>query len=255
MFYVPVRWICSVRQRFRRRYLPDEQPGEVKLDQDDVIRICQRVIDNDLDTGLVADQFEISRRRVQQLAKEYRDSGDIPQLETPGRTAYAEYPEDLYDHVTDNPNKQGRRRPWVRFERQYAGVTAHMDWYTNTQGQQVLTVEDDASRRVFEMIETDASSASQSVELLNRVREDWEPPVPILEVITDHGSEFINTRQDERPCLDHEFEAYLHDHEIEHTLCEVGRPHSDCCDSLPPGIRQTPVSGRETAAIATWCRK
>ena len=101
----------------------------------------------------------------------------------------------------------------------------------------------------------ESSSASQSVELLNRVREDWEPPVPILEVITDHGSEFINTRQDERPCLDHEFEAYLHDHEIEHTLCEVGRPHSDCCDSLPPGICQTPVSGRETAAIATWCRK
>ena len=58
----------------------------------------------------------------------------------------------------------------VRFERQYAGVTAHMDWYTNTQGQQVLAVEHDASRRVFEMIETDVSSASQSVELLDRVR-------------------------------------------------------------------------------------
>jgi transposase len=185
----------------------------VKLDQDDVTRICQRVVDHDLDTGLVADQFEISRRRVQQLAKEYRDSGEIPQMETPGRTAYAEYPDALeervlelrqrlgagavaiahvlrvrddlsiahnrvhaileeYDHVTDNPNKQGRRRPWVRFERQYAGVTAHMDWYTNEQGQQVLAVEDDASRRVFEMIETDVSSASQSVALLDRVRED-----------------------------------------------------------------------------------
>ena len=32
-------------------------------------------------------------------------------------------------------------------------------------------------------------------------------------------------------------------------------PHSDCCDSLPPGIRQTPVLGRETAATAMWCRK
>jgi putative transposase len=51
--------------------------------------------------------------------------------------------------------------------------------------------------------------------------------VPILEVITDHGSEFINTRQDDRPCLDHEFESYLHDHEIKHTLCKVGRPQSN----------------------------
>ena len=60
------------------------------------------------------------------------------------------------------------------------------------------------------MIGTGASSASQSVELLDSVREEWEAPVPILEVITDHGSEFINTHQDERPCLDHKFEAYLH---------------------------------------------
>jgi len=90
-----------------------------------------------------------------------------------------------------------------------------------------LAVEDDASRRVFDMIETDASSASRSVELLDSVREDWRAPVPILEVITDHGSEFINTRQDERPCLDHEFERYLVENEITHTLCKVGRPQSN----------------------------
>lgn len=88
---------------------------------------------------------------MQQLAKAYRDSGEIPQLDTPGRTLYAEYPADLEDrvlalhqrrdagavaiahvlrtrddisiantrvhailkeadHVTDNPNKQGRER-------------------------------------------------------------------------------------------------------------------------------------------------
>jgi len=58
----------------------------------------------------------------------------------------------------------------------------------------VVAVEDDASRRVFDMIETDGSSASQSVELLDNVRTENDAPVPILEVITDHGSEFINTR-------------------------------------------------------------
>jgi len=55
-----------------------------------------------------------------------------------------------------------------------------MDWYTNTEEQQVLAVEDDGSRRVFDMIETEASSASQSVELLDSVREDLDTPVPIL---------------------------------------------------------------------------
>ena len=240
----------------------------MKLDQDDVTRICQRVVDHDLATAFVAEQFEISQRRVQQLAKEYRDTGDIPQLETPGRKPYADYPDDLEDrilelhqrlgagavaiahilrnrddisiandrvhailleaeHVNENPNKQGRRRPWVRFERKYAGVTVHMDWYQNDRGDQVLAVEDDASRRVFDMIETDSSSAAASVELLDSVCENWDAPVPILEVITDHGSEFVNTRQEERPCLEHAFKQYLHENDIKHTLCKVGRPQSN----------------------------
>ena len=44
----------------------------------------------------------------------------------------------------------------------------------------------------------------------------------ILVIITDHGSEFINPHRDDRPCLDPEFERFLHDNDIEHTLCEVG---------------------------------
>jgi putative transposase len=240
----------------------------MKLAQDDATRICQRVVDHGVDTGLVAEQFEISRRRVQQLAKEYRESGEIPQLETPGRRSYAEYPDDLeervldlrqrlragavviahvlrvrdglsiannhvheilqeHDYVSENPTKQGRKRPWVRFEREHAAVTVHMDWYQNDRGQQVLAVEDDASRRVFDMIETDSSSASQAVELLESINEEFDSPVPILEVITDHGSEFLNPRQDDRPCLDHEFERFLHDNDIAHTLCKVGRPQSN----------------------------
>jgi putative transposase len=132
-----------------------------------------------------------------------------------------------HDHGSENPAKQGRKRPWVRFEREHAAVTVHMDWYQNDRGQQVLAVEDDASRRVLDMIETGSSSASQAVEFLESVDEEFDSPVPILEVITDHGSEFVNPRQDDRPCLDHEFERFLHDNDIEHTLCKVGRPQSN----------------------------
>jgi hypothetical protein len=57
---------------------------------------------------LVAEQFEISRHRVQQLAKEYRDSGEILQLEAPGRTAYAEY---LLGHVVIGDDANGRSIP------------------------------------------------------------------------------------------------------------------------------------------------
>lgn len=74
-----------------------------------------------------------------------------------------------------------------------------MDWYQNDRGDRVLGVEDDASRFVFDIIETDASSAAASGELLDQIRSDWSWPVPILEVITDHGSEFVNTHAEERP--------------------------------------------------------
>jgi len=240
----------------------------MKLEQDDIDRICTRVVDHDMDTKIVAEQFDISRRRVQQLAKQYRESGDLPHLDTPGRKPYADYPADLearileiyraydfgaeavshvlrvrdgltidtnhvhdileeYEHVTDNPTKQGRQRPWVRFERDYAGVTVHIDWYQNDRGDHVLGVEDDASRFVFDMLETDASSATASVDLLDSVRDEYETTVPILEVITDHGAEFVAPHQDERPCLDHAFERYLHDNDIRHSLCAVGRPQSN----------------------------
>jgi hypothetical protein len=71
----------------------------VKLDQDDVTRICQRVVDHELNTQFVAYQFEISRRRVQQLAQTYRETDEIPELETPGRKPYAEYPTGLDDRI------------------------------------------------------------------------------------------------------------------------------------------------------------
>jgi len=56
---------CSVWERFRQHYSTLNRADEVKLDQEDVDRICRRVVNHGLDTQLVADQFEISRRRVQ----------------------------------------------------------------------------------------------------------------------------------------------------------------------------------------------
>jgi transposase InsO family protein len=124
--------------------------------------------------------------------------------------------------VTENPNKQGRRRPWVRFERDYSLVTAHLDWFHNSREQWVLAIEDDASRFVYDLIETDGASAERTVELLDEVCQTYETDIPILEVITDHGSEFVNTHQDDRPDRDHAFEGYLHEKDIEHSSVRSG---------------------------------
>jgi transposase len=170
----------------------------VKLDQDDVDRICRLVVNHDLDTEYVADRYDISRRRVQQLAKDYRETSTLPTIETSGRKPYAEHPADLVirvldphelheqgaqaiahilrhqdgitidnnrvhailqaaDNVTENPAKQGRQRPWVRFGWDYSLVTVHLDWYQNDRDDWVLAVEGDASRKVLGMIDNDCS--------------------------------------------------------------------------------------------------
>lgn len=72
---------CSIRQRFRRHYLSNARPGEVKLDLEDVTEYIS-MLSIQHDPGLVVEQFEISRRRVQHLTKAYRDCGEFPILET-----------------------------------------------------------------------------------------------------------------------------------------------------------------------------
>lgn len=83
--------------------IPDNRPGVMKFDQVNVAEIYQRVVDHDMNTGAVPEQFDISRRSVQQLAKQYRNNGEIPQLETRGRKPYAEYPDDLVQRVLESP--------------------------------------------------------------------------------------------------------------------------------------------------------
>ena len=240
----------------------------MKLDADDVTRICRLVVDHELNTRYVADRYDISRRRVQQLAKEYRETGEIPTIETPGRKPYAVYPPDLiervlelyalheqgaaaiahilrerdgitidnnrvheilqeYDNVIENKNKQGRRRPWVRWERDHSFITVHLDWYQNSRKDWVIAVEDDASRKILGMIETDSRSTAAAIELLEEAREEYDATGEILEVITDHGAEFYANTRDKHGEADHTFEQYLADHGIKHTLCAVGRPQSN----------------------------
>lgn len=47
----------------------------------------------------MTEQFEINRRRVQQLFRQYRQEDEIPTVETTSRSAYADYPDNLESQV------------------------------------------------------------------------------------------------------------------------------------------------------------
>ena len=92
-----------------------------------------------------------------------------------------------------------------------------MTWDRNDRGDQVLVVEDDASRYTFDLIETDRSSAAASVVMIVagpdpcRYHRSW---LSVREHVTGWS-------------LSHDFEGHLHDNGIMQTLDKVGRPQSN----------------------------
>lgn len=91
----------------------------------------------------------------------------------------------------------------------------------------MLGVEDDASRKVLGMVETNTRSAQQSVKLLDVVRLEYASTGEILEGITDLGSEFYAPNRDEDGEASHPFEGHLDELGITQMLCAVGQPQSN----------------------------
>ncbi len=75
------------------------------LTQEEVRRIVLNVEKHGQHTAYVADLFNISQRRVQQLATEYRKTGSIPVLQSRGRKPYASYPLNIEELVRNTANR------------------------------------------------------------------------------------------------------------------------------------------------------
>ena len=76
------------------------------LTKDDYRRIALRIVKYGMKTQLVADQFNGSRRRVQQIAKDYRETGRIPVPRRPGPKSKPN--NNLRKQVISAKNKIGR---------------------------------------------------------------------------------------------------------------------------------------------------
>ena len=86
-------------------FLSDYWHPIMPLEQDDVFRIAMNVVKYGQNTSFVADKFDVSRRRVQQIAAEYRTTGKIPILQKRGRKPYSEYPQNIEQMVSHATNK------------------------------------------------------------------------------------------------------------------------------------------------------
>ena len=71
----------------------------MKITQEKVLKIIRSVEIHKLKTSYVAELYGISQRRVQQLVKEYRETGEFPIIQKVGRKPYSNYPSDIREQV------------------------------------------------------------------------------------------------------------------------------------------------------------
>lgn len=70
----------------------------MKLTQDQIIRIINRK-KKGLSSRYIAKQFEVSKRRIEQLWKVYRETGEIPELKKIGRKTYQVIPKGMESRI------------------------------------------------------------------------------------------------------------------------------------------------------------
>ena len=114
--------------------------------------------------------------------------------------------------------KDKRKKNWIRYERRHSLTAVHIDWHYY-KGTWVFGVEDDASRKLLALIESEKESTDNSIIGMDLALKHG----PIKQCISDHGSTFTSNFVDS----DSRFRDYLKSKNIKQILCKVKHPQSN----------------------------
>jgi len=114
--------------------------------------------------------------------------------------------------------KDKRKKNWIRYERRHSLTAVHIDWHYY-KGIWVFGVEDDASRKLLALIETEKESTDNSIIGMDLALKHG----PIKQCISDHGSTFTSNFVDS----DSRFRDYLKSKNIKQILTKVKHPQSN----------------------------
>ena len=205
----------------------------------------------------------ITRVRVWQLWNEYLSIGEIPELRKPGRKR-KEISDDekkliLEKHeqyklgplalesrierdtgihiphnriyrimlegglIMENPRKK-RQRKYVRFERKHSMSLWQGDWKYLDNGKWLIAFLDDASRRIMCYGVFDNATTENTISVLKKGFQEYERPI---EIMTDHGTQFVSSRTDKKGYSRHKFGEFLEENGIKHILARVHHPQTN----------------------------
>jgi len=176
----------------------------VKLTNKKIRWAVKQVVKENRDTKVIAKTYGVSRRRIQQLTKEYKETGEYPILNMKRRPrtylndeqkqiiekAYNEcflgarllryhikkhYKQNIpqnniHQHLlrkkiaVPNPNKQKKRKR-CKYERKHSLSLVHADWCEHN-NVKVIAYEDDASRNILAMGEFEHVTGENTIKIL-----------------------------------------------------------------------------------------
>ena len=111
-----------------------------------------------------------------------------------------------------------RKKKWKRYERRHSLTAVHIDWHY-FKGTWVFGVEDDASRKLLALVESNKESTDNSILGMEMALKHG----PIKQCISDHGSEFVSNFAD----ANSRFRDYLKSKGIKQILCRIKHPQSN----------------------------
>ena len=115
-------------------------------------------------------------------------------------------------------NKDVRKKKWIRYQRRHSLTAVHIDWHY-FKGIWVFCVEDDASRKLLALIESEKESTNNSILGMELALKHGK----IKQCISDHGSTFTSNFID----ANSRFRDYLKSKGIKPILCKVRHPQSN----------------------------
>ncbi len=125
-------------------------------------------------------------------------------------------------------NKQVRKKPWVRYEREHSLSLVHMDWHYNPDIKKwVCAVLDDASRKILAGGEFDNAYEEYSIKVLEEAYLKYKNIKPIEQVLTDHGPQFFANKQNKDNTSKTKFQLFCESKHIKHLLCAYNHPQSN----------------------------
>jgi putative transposase len=238
----------------------------VKLTDRKIKWAVKQVIKKGESTAVVAAIYGISRRRIQQLVKSYKETGEYPVLDKKRRprtplsaeekriieAAYNEsflgarllryhiqkhykrnIPQNkIHQHLfavglaRPNPKKQKKRKR-CRYEREYSLSLVHADWL-DYDGLQVIAFEDDASRKILSIGEFAHATTENAIAALQRAEAVATAyHSHIREINTDRGSQFYASGGERKSKGISRFERYLNARGINHIPSKRNNPQTN----------------------------